>query len=132
LIQILDARPWSPSYQISHKFGNVLDFPVSLVAGQSHRLAFQIARTLAQALRYATRAHWRLVNQLIERPLDRWERQQRARVTDTARNKKLDILEAEYLRAYESEMAQIIRRWGLEELAPAIGDTDKEREKNEE
>jgi hypothetical protein len=114
LIQVIDAGLSPPAPSVCSKLGHQLDFPAALVLGQPDRLAGEIARALAQVLMLANRRHWRLIIDLIEDPLKRWERQQGRKVTDTARDQKLDELEAEYVGVYESEVAQILRRWEVE------------------
>jgi hypothetical protein len=131
LIQVADADPRSPASQVCTRFGTALTFPAAVAAGPPDRLRYEIARALAQALRHATRAHWRLMNRVIEHPLARWEKRQRAGVTDAARDEKLDQLEAEYLRAYEAELAAIVRRWGIAPPDGAGGDRGTGRERDE-
>jgi hypothetical protein len=114
LIQVTDRAPLSPLLPVWSQLGHEMNFPVALVVEQPHRLPLVIARTLAQVFMLATRRHWRLVVSKIEEPLARWERSQGARVTEAARDERLDVLEAEYLRAHEAEVAQVLRRWGLQ------------------
>jgi hypothetical protein len=103
---------------VCHRLGDELHFPVALVLEHPERLPLEIARALAQCLRYATRRHWGLIQEKIEVPLTRWEKRQGV-VSDEARDRKLDQLEGDYLRAVESEVAQILRGWGGEESRPA-------------
>lgn len=114
LIQITDDEPWSHEYQVCRHFGAELNFPVSLVLEHSDRITSVIGRTLAQVFRLATRQHWGLYLELVEEPLARWEQHLGRKVTDAARDRKLDELEAEYFPVYESEMAELLRRWGRE------------------
>jgi hypothetical protein len=98
---------------VCSKFGHTLTFSWSLVADHPERLQLVIARTLAKVHRQATGQHWRLVVDMVEDPLAAWEARQKKEVTDAARNRKLDVLEPPYLRAYEAEITQLVRSWGL-------------------
>jgi hypothetical protein len=95
-------------------FGYQLDFPVSLVLGQPQHLYRQIARALAEVFLYVNRRHWKLMNDLVETPFEDWERQQGSKVTEAACEKKWDKLLAEYTRACDPELAQILHGWGGE------------------
>jgi hypothetical protein len=124
------AKPWSPCYRplirvvgagsalprdaLCDRLGFEMTFSTRLVLEHPNRLPYEITRVLAAAFLYASRRHWGLIQELIERPLERWERQQGARATGAARDRKLDALEAEYLRVSGIEMEQILRRWGVE------------------
>jgi hypothetical protein len=90
-----------------------LAFPTSLVTEDGGLLRAVIARTLAVALRYTTRAHWALYLKVIDGPMDRWEARHGKQATDAAREARLGKLEGAYLRAYEEEVAQILRGWGF-------------------
>jgi hypothetical protein len=90
-----------------------LTFPASLVTEHEDLLPAVIARTLALALRYASRAHWALYLKVIDGPMDRWEARHGRRATDAARDARLGRLEESYLRAFEEEVAQILRGWGF-------------------
>jgi hypothetical protein len=76
------------------------------------RFPFVIARALAVTSLYATRRHWALAMEMIEEPLARWERRQGKNADDATRDRKIDRLEAAHLRAYESEIVDVLRRWG--------------------
>jgi hypothetical protein len=114
LIQVLGVGESSSSEVIFDKLGNAVTFPISLVGAEPHHLQEEIARILAQVYRLATREHWLLIQSLLETPLRRWERQQGARATDAARNKRLDALERTFLRQVEAREDQILERWKIE------------------
>lgn len=99
------------------KSGHELTFPDSLAADHPDRPRAVIARALALVMRLANRRHWQLVQELIQVPLEAWERS-RGRVSDAARDRKLDVLEKPYLRAYEAEVREILSRWGFAEPPP--------------
>jgi hypothetical protein len=127
LIEIVDVGPWSPAHEVCSRFGSVLNFPASLVATHWHLLPCEIARALALVYRYASRQHWGLILDLIETPLDCWERRQGNRVTDALRNKKLDELEKEFLRQYEAQVAELLSGWGFKEPAEAAKDGNRQK-----
>jgi len=110
LIQIVDRLP---SDQSCTKFGHELTFPVTLMTQPPDCIAFEIARALAQVFHMANRRHWRLIQERIEQPLEAWEASQPKKITHAARDRKLDVLEAEYLRVYHAEMADLLRGWGF-------------------
>src|SRR5438128_715219 len=89
LIEIVDVGPWSPAHEVCSRSGSVLNFPASLVATHSHLLPWEIAKALVQVYRYASRKHYGLILELIDEPLERWERQQGKKITDARRDKKL-------------------------------------------
>jgi hypothetical protein len=112
LIRVIDGR-WSPSSPTCDGLGHHLTFPTSLVTEHEDLLPAVIARTLAVALRYSTRAHWALYLKVIDGPMDRWEARHGKRATDAAREAALDRLEQAYLREYEAEVTRIVRGWGF-------------------
>ena len=69
---------------------------------------------MAGVHRYVSRQHWGLVLEVIEEPFDLWERQQGADAADDLRERKLDELEAEYLRRFTARIDQITGLWGVE------------------
>jgi hypothetical protein len=95
-----------------------MNFPIALVVEQPDRLPLVIARTLAQVHRFATRRHWRLVQEMIEEPLALWESQRGAEVSDAARDQKLDALEGEYVRRSEAELRELLGWWGFDQERP--------------
>src|SRR5262249_28600035 len=103
-----------PSSPTCDGLGHHLTFPNSLVTEHEDLLPAMIARTLAQALRYATRAHWALYLRVIDGPMDRWEARRGKQATDAARDARLGKLEGAYLRAFEVEVTHILRGWGFE------------------
>jgi hypothetical protein len=119
LIRLADVGRWSPPFSTCDGLGHHLTFPTSLVTEHEALLPAVIARTLALALRYATRAHWALYLKVIDGPMDRWEARHGKRATDAARDARLGRLEGAYLRAYEEEVAQILRGWGF--APPKLG-----------
>jgi hypothetical protein len=94
--------------------GMEINFPASLVVGQPLRLVEEVARALAGVHRLATREHWSLILEQIDEPFDLWEGQEGADATDDRWDKKLDELEAEYLRRFRARIGQIIQTWGIE------------------
>jgi hypothetical protein len=114
---LVEGVDWSPAHSACRRLGHELAFPTSLVAGGQDRLPQVIARTLALALRYATGRHWGLILERIEGPMERWERRAGKHADDATRAAKLDRLEADYLAAYEAEIAGILRGWGFDPRA---------------
>ena len=114
LIRVVDGR-WSPSFSTCDGLGHCLTFPASLMTEGQDLLPAVIARTLALALRYATRAHWALYLKVIDGPMDRWEARHGKRATDAGRAEHLGRLEEQYHRSYEAEVVRILRGWGIEE-----------------
>jgi len=114
LIQIVGAGP-QPPHAIYEKMGNVLNFPAALITAHPHLLGYEIGRILAQVYRLATCEHWRLIQEVLEQPLERWERQEGARATEARLNKKVKSLETAYLQQYEARITQIVRSWGIKE-----------------
>ena len=106
---VAGSAPSDPSCDL---LGHRLTFAAPLVTERPHDLPLVIARALAEAHRFASRRHWGLILEEIEQPMLRWERR-RGRKTDADREAKLDELEADYLSAYESEVADILRDWGV-------------------
>ena len=94
-------------------WGTQITFPASLVVARPRRLVGEIARTMAQAFRLATREHWGLIQTVIEEPLELWEREQGTRATEAKRDKKVNALETEYVEKYEASVIEIVRGWGL-------------------
>jgi hypothetical protein len=115
-IRVVDAGPWSPSADLCGDLGAKLTFPFDLVAEHSHQLPLAIARALAIAHRYASRQHWALIEERLEKPMARWERR-RGRKADADREAALDRLERAYLRGYQAEIAAILLGWGLDQAA---------------
>ncbi len=111
LIQVV-CQPTTPEVVLA-RCGMEISFPATLVIGQPHRLLLEIARTLAQVYRLATREHWGLVLEQIEEPLQLWERHEGARATESQRDKLVKALEAEYLEKYEASVLKIVRAWRL-------------------
>jgi hypothetical protein len=112
-ILLEDGVDWSPSASSCERHGNALTFPTSLVTQDGDRLRYVVARTFALALRFATRRHWGLIVAKIEDPLERWLKRRGKNADEASREAKLDRLEADYLAAYEAEIATIMRGWGF-------------------
>jgi hypothetical protein len=109
----VDIGPWSPVYMAVEKLGDQLAFPISLITRHSHRLRYEIARALAITFRLATRAHWRLVIEMLEEPQAQWEKSQR-KITERSLDKKQATLENEYLKVFEEQVAQLLTGWGID------------------
>jgi hypothetical protein len=109
LIRVV-CQPTTPEIVLS-RLGREVAFPASLVAGQPGRLAWEIARVLAQVFRLSNREHWCLIQTALEEPLEAWERQEGAGATDARRQEKLDELEADYLQRFEASVSRHLRRW---------------------
>lgn len=92
--------------------GRVLLFPAS-AAGAQRRHAADVGEMLAAVYRIATRLHWRRVMTMLEDPITEWERRQAGPIDEDARDRVLDRLERVYLRQYRSDIAAILRDWGL-------------------
>ena len=111
MIHIVNG-PWTLAYVGCAFLGDLLTIPLGLVLDHPHRLQFEIARVLAMAYRYASRAHWRLIVAMLDEPLERWEKAQRL-VTDESRDRKLDELENGYFQEFEKQIAELLVRWGI-------------------
>lgn len=98
---------------IASHFGHWLSFPAAIFDGDLNRQRQTIARVIAQVYRYATGSHEKLVDKLIERPFGEWEARQTRPPSFTRRERKLDELEAAYLRHLEAEMKQLLDSWGF-------------------
>jgi hypothetical protein len=120
-IRLVEGDVSSPSFRSCDMFGYQLDFPVSLVLGQPQHLYRQIARALAEVFLFVNRRHWKLMNDLVDTPYERWEREKGSRATEAACEKKWDELLAEYTRASDAEAAKILDGWGEKALQPAGG-----------
>jgi hypothetical protein len=113
----VEADPDPDEPYACRKFGFELTFPASLVLGQPECLHREISFALAQTLRCATRQHWALVLSMLEEPMARWERRRRGQATEEECDRKWDALLKPYLRAYQQEVTQILRRWGFVDAA---------------
>jgi hypothetical protein len=116
-IRVLARASCAPPPPACDRLGHRLTFAVVPSDEPAGRLPQVIARTLALALRYATGRHWGLILERIEDPMERWERRAGKHADDAARAAKLDRLEADYLAAYEAEIAGILRGWGFDPRA---------------
>jgi hypothetical protein len=112
-IRVVDSLPGSPSPPVCDDFGTKLNFALSLVAEQPDRLPAAIGRALVEAYLFASRRHWALALELVEEPLERWERRRGKNIDDDARDAKIDRLEAAHRIAYEEEIAEVLARWGF-------------------
>ena len=111
MIHIVNG-PSSPEYIGCALLGDLLTFPLGLVVDHPQRLRYEIARVLAMAYRYASRAHWRLIISMLDEPLERWEKAQRL-VTYESREEKLDELENGYLQEFEKQITELLHRWRI-------------------
>jgi hypothetical protein len=89
-----------------------LSFKTTSLEASSEQLRSEIALALADTFRFATRAHWRLVDKMMDKPMERWE-QRHADASDDAHEKKWTRLEKAYLPEYHREIEAILQRWGL-------------------
>jgi hypothetical protein len=112
-IQVADLASSSSDHLVD-KFGHSVSFSILLVAAPPRLLVSEIARALAQVFRHATREYWPLVSQLIDAPLERWQREEGADATEDEEEDKAAALEAEYLQAYEARIVAILKAWGFE------------------
>lgn len=116
LIRVIDAGSLTSTYPLCEKIGHQLNFPISLVTDE--RLPTVIARALARVYLYASREHWRLVMELIEEPLAKWESQEGKTATEASHAKKVDALEKAFLRKHDLALARVMKRWGFKESQP--------------
>jgi hypothetical protein len=110
LIQIADGESLD---HVPKRFGHDLTFTTALVRGDPKQLRLEIARALVYVCRYATRAHWLLVERLIEGPLALWERTHGPNASDTTREKKESALEKRFLHAHAAAVAENLGKWGF-------------------
>jgi hypothetical protein len=115
LIEVVDDGRHSPPPQYPDRAGHVLTIPAWLVATQPDCLSGTIARLLAQVYRQACGEHWRDVMRMVEEPMNRWEAEEGVTASDVELEQKAQALEADYLGYFEERLAQITRRWELEE-----------------
>src|SRR5262245_32253243 len=114
LICIVDAGPRSPA-DAFERLGHQLNFSASLVRERPDQLSRVIARTLAQVYLHATRRYWALVEELFERPMERWEARHGKRATEATRLAKQEAVERAFLRAYQTEVGRVLSAWGFPE-----------------
>ena len=112
LIQIAHDAESSP-YGVCTRLGHELVFPLAIIDYSPSDAAREIARTLAQVYMYASRQHWRLIVDQIEKPLSDWEHGRVRAISDRSRDKKADQLEQGFLRVYETEIRFLLDRWGF-------------------
>jgi hypothetical protein len=118
LIQVVQRGRSAVGEVVKH-LGRELNFPLSLVA-QPDRLPGEIATVLAHVMHIATGEHWRLVQEVIERPLARWEREEGKRATAAALKKKVAALEKEHLSRLEERITEIFEGWGI--VSPSMSE----------
>ena len=97
-----------------NQLGHHLVFPDNLLSSSALQQSCEVARTLAQVHRIASGEHWKRVVEMIEEPIACWEREQGGRATEKRRDKKLDLLEADYLESFEKGILDTLRRWRFE------------------
>jgi hypothetical protein len=115
MILVVGAGSLLPTHVEFAEVGYKLTFPATVISAKPHLVSCEIARTLAQVYRVATREHWSLIEERFNAPLDRWERKYGASASDAARETKEKVVEARYLKLFEAHVAQIVRRWGIGE-----------------
>src|SRR5262249_54455300 len=106
-----------PSEQVCARLGHDLNLPALPSPADPRELTGQIADALARVHLAARLRHVVLISEMIDEPLERWEKAQRRKVTDAARNRKEDALEAEFWKVYEAELREVQTRWGVENPA---------------
>ena len=109
MIHIVDG-PSSPEYIGCAFLGDLLTIPLGLVLDHPHRLQYEIARVLAMAYRYASRAHWRLIVLMLDDPQGRWDEDQFA---DDGGDETLDELGIVYVQEVEKQIAELLLRWRI-------------------
>src|SRR5262249_50065824 len=125
LIRLVDVGSSTSKYLVCDRLGNVLNFPSSLMGGRGSALA--VARALAQVYLYATRLHWGLVQDLIEKPLTRWEGRRGKGATEAAQAAKVRSLEQEFVRRRESDLGRVVLGWGFSAPGGAGGAAGEDR-----
>jgi hypothetical protein len=111
LIQLVQRGRSAVGEVVKH-LGRELNFPLSLVA-QPDRLPGEIATVLAHVLHIASGEHWRLVQEVLERPLARWEREEGKRATGATVKKKVAALEKQHLARLQARIGEILEGWGI-------------------
>jgi hypothetical protein len=115
LIQIVEVpSPPTPPPPACELLGYELTFPADFIVLQTADLPHEIASLLVQVFGYASGAHWRLIQELIEQPLARWAAGEGAGASERARNRKLNELEGNFLRAHQAAVAQQLGAWGFD------------------
>jgi hypothetical protein len=76
---------------------------------------------------FATRRHWGLYLELVEERMENWEKRHGKKADEAARERKLDVLEAAHLRAYDAELEQRLRGWGFDGPIPEQTHVNDER-----
>jgi hypothetical protein len=98
--------------EVVNQLGRELNFSLSLLK-QPDRLPGEIATVLAHVLHIASGEHWRLVQEVLERPLARWEREEGKRATGAAVKKKVAALAKEHLARLEERITERVEGWGI-------------------
>lgn len=111
-IRLIDAGSCSSAQLRIKTAGYELNFPATLVAEQPASLSFTIVRVVAVVYRYATGEHWGLVIEMVEQPMDRWERRRKGNFTDEEAELKHATLERQFIRRHEEAIAEVLSRWG--------------------
>lgn len=112
VILVVDAIPDYFLPQIAQYLGNMYLFPQPMLWNDPAQLRMEIATVLAWTFRVATRRRWELAIEIVEKPYEEWEKRQKGKASHDRRDRKLDALEAQHLRAYHAEMAELLGRWG--------------------
>jgi hypothetical protein len=106
------------SSQVSFdKLGHEVNFPALLVVGRRSVCMRAIAQALADTHRVMSGQHWNLLVEMMDKPLERWERKEGVGATDAVRDEMIDALEEEYLRAYKAQVSAILWNWGFPDTA---------------
>jgi hypothetical protein len=130
-IRVLDRVSCGPPPPACDRLGHRLTFAVAPADAPAGRLPLLVANALARVWMYATKRHWGLYLEIVETPMERWERRQGKKADDAARERKLNLLEAAHRRAYEAELEQRLRAWGFDGPFPEDVRLDNKRGRNE-
>jgi hypothetical protein len=117
LLRVVEDTPWSPAPPRWARLGRELTFTFTEVTERPADLSREIATTLARVVLLADRRHWGLYLKLVEEPLARWEKRQGKKADEAKRDAKIDKLEQAHHKAYEREIGDVVRGWGVESAA---------------
>jgi hypothetical protein len=121
LIQIVDNLP-GDKRRICTKYGIELNFPADALTQSTDRVRHLIARTLAEVYLIATGEYYRLDEQLVDKPLTRWEEAEGSAVTEAAWDLQQAALVANFDIQYEAALAEQLRRWQMASWADDFED----------
>jgi hypothetical protein len=117
VIRGVDGGQDSAPRSACEDFGSRLTFHLPAALGGSAQLASVIARGLAQCFRFAARRFWALYLEMVEEPMNAWEKAEGRHAKAAQSRAKCKALERAYLKRYEAELAKIVADWGFQ--APA-------------